>query len=232
MVKKTVNILPTPGSADLLEGFRRDHAQRHAKDINLTLRPSYLDLLEKLGNPHKKLPPVFHVAGTNGKGSTCAFLRAILEAAGHKVHVYTSPHLVRFHERIRIAGELISEEELADILGECRKLSGHGTITYFEAATAAAFYAFAKHPADFTILEVGLGGRLDATNVIEQPLASIINRISSDHRDYLGSSLTDIVREKAGIMRAAIPCFTAPQPDKDVLAVLQEVAAAKKTPLS
>jgi dihydrofolate synthase / folylpolyglutamate synthase len=219
-------------STDILESFRRDRARENRNDIDLTLRPEYLDLLAKLGNPHKKMPPVFHVAGTNGKGSTCAFLRAMLEAARYRVHVYTSPHLVRFHERIRIAGELISEEELREILGECRKLSAPGTITYFEAATAAAFYIFAKHPADFTILEVGLGGRLDATNVIEQPLVSIINRISGDHRDYLGSSLTDIAREKAGIMRATVPCFTVPQPDKDVLESLRQIAAEKNTPLS
>ena len=219
-------------SADILEGFRLDHARDHAGDINLTLRPDYLDLLAKLGNPHQKLPPVFHVAGTNGKGSTCAFLRAMLQAAGHKVHVYTSPHLVHFHERIRIRGELISEEELVGILNECRKHSKPGSISYFEAATAAAFYAFAKHPANYTILEVGLGGRLDATNIVDRPIASIINRISYDHRDYLGTSLTEISREKAGIMRAGVPCFTAMQPDQEVLRTLQDEAAAKQTSLS
>ncbi len=218
-------------SAELLESFRLDHARDHKGDINLSLRRDYLDLLAKLGNPHQKLPPVFHVAGTNGKGSVCAFLRAMLEAAGHKVHVYTSPHLVRFHERIRIAGELISEEELVEILSECRKFSVPGTITYFEAATAAAFYAFAKHPADFTILEVGLGGRLDATNVVERPIASIITRISYDHRDYLGTTLADIAREKAGIMRAGVPCYVASQPDQEVTEVLQTEAIAKQTGL-
>src|ERR1700760_2621668 len=142
-------------STDIIERFRLSYG----KDIDLTLRPAYRDLLAKLGDPHKKLPPVFHVAGTNGKGSTCAFLRAMLEAGGYKVHVYTSPHLVEFHERIRIACDLIREPELAGILQACQKFAKPGAITYFEAATAAALTAFARHPADFTIMEVGLGGR-------------------------------------------------------------------------
>src|ERR1700760_2642800 len=141
-------------STDIIERFRLSYG----KDIDLTLRPAYRDLLAKLGDPHKKLPPVFHVAGTNGKGSTCAFLRAMLEAQGYKVHVYTSPHLLRFHERIRIAGELISEEELTAILQEAEKLALPGQVSYFEAITAVAFAAFARHKADFTILETGLGG--------------------------------------------------------------------------
>jgi len=214
-------------SAAILERFRRDHA----KDINLTLRPAYRELLEKLGNPHQKLPPVFHVAGTNGKGSTCAFLRAVLEAAGYKVHVYTSPHLVRFHERIRVAGELIREEELASILEACEKASAPGAISYFEAGTAAAFVAFARHPADFTILETGLGGRLDATNVVDKPLATIITRLSYDHREYLGDTLKQIAREKAGIMRAHVPCFTAHQPDLQSLNTLRDAAKDIKAPL-
>jgi dihydrofolate synthase/folylpolyglutamate synthase len=196
--------------------------------VRYALEPAYLDLLAALGDPHKKLPPVIHVAGTNGKGSTCAFLRAILEAAGYRVHVYTSPHLVRFHERIRVAGELISEEELAEILGDCERLSDPGQVSDFEAGTAAAFVAFARHPADVAILEVGMGGRLDATNVIEKSAASVITRLSYDHCKYLGSTLAEIAREKAGIMRAGVPCFVAPQPQEESLASLRVVAARNR----
>jgi dihydrofolate synthase/folylpolyglutamate synthase len=215
------------GSAAILERFRVDYG----KDMDLTLRPAYHVLLDKLGNPHRRLPPVFHVAGTNGKGSTCAFLRAILEAAGYKVHVYTSPHLVRFHERIRLAGELIIEEELAEILATCEELAEPGGVSYFEAATAAAFVAFARHPADFVILEVGLGGRLDATNVIDKPLATLITRLSFDHRDYLGDTIEAIAREKAGIMRNGVPCFTMAQPDAGALQALRDAAFAVGAPL-
>ncbi|MDE1901919.1 MAG: bifunctional folylpolyglutamate synthase/dihydrofolate synthase [Alphaproteobacteria bacterium] len=210
-------------SQDILERFRT----QYGKDIDLTLRPAYRDLLAAMGNPQDKIPPVFHVAGTNGKGSTCAFLRAILEAAGYRVHVYTSPHLVRFHERIRVAGALIEESELAAILAQCEAVAAPGKVSYFEAATAAAFVAFARHPADFTILETGLGGRLDATNIVEKPLATIITRLSYDHRDYLGDSIAQIAREKAGIMRAGVPCFTAPQPEVEALATLRAAAAEK-----
>lgn len=219
-------------SSDILEQFRRDHARLHNTDINLTLRQSYRELLVKLGNPQDKIPAVFHVAGTNGKGSTCAFLRAMLEAAGYKVHVYTSPHLVTFHERIRLAGELISEKLLVDLLTECVELSTPGTISYFEAATAVAFAAFAQVPADFTILETGLGGRLDATNIVEKPLATLITRLSYDHRDYLGNSLTAIAGEKAGIMRPFVPCFSAPQPDQESHNVLATKAFSLKAPFS
>jgi dihydrofolate synthase/folylpolyglutamate synthase len=214
-------------SADILARFCR------ARDgqIRLALEPAYLNLLTKLGDPHRKLPPVFHVAGTNGKGSTCAFLRAILEAAGYRVHVYTSPHLVRFHERIRIAGKLIEEPELAEILGACERVAAPDKVSDFEVATAAAFVAFARHPADFTILEVGMGGRLDATNLVEKPLASIIARLSYDHCKYLGNTLTAIAREKAGIMKSGIPCFAASQPDAESIASLRGIAAEKGVPL-
>lgn len=204
----------------ILERFR----QNSARDIDLTLRPAYHALLARLGDPHKKVPPVFHVAGTNGKGSTCAFLRAMLEAAGYRVHVYTSPHLVRFHERIRVAGNLIEEGELATILEECERVADPGGVTYFEAATAAAFTAFARNSADFTILETGLGGRLDATNIIEKPLATVITRLSFDHREYLGTTMAQIAREKAGIMRRDVPCFSARQSDADSLTTLREAA--------
>ena len=214
-------------SATLLEHFR----QSYRKDIDLSLRPAYRALLEKLGSPHKRLPPVFHVAGTNGKGSTCAFLRAILEAAGYKVHVYTSPHLVSFHERIRVAGRLIDEATLTGILTECENLAEPGGVSYFEAATAAAFTAFARTPADFTILEVGLGGRLDATNVIERPHASLIARLSYDHREYLGDTLGKIATEKAGIMKTGVPCFIGAHNSEESIVALRRVAAEKRTPL-
>jgi dihydrofolate synthase/folylpolyglutamate synthase len=166
-------------SQTIIQRFRSSYG----KDIDLTLRPAYHDLLEKLGNPQDRLPPLFHVAGTNGKGSTCAFLRAMLETAGYKVHVYTSPHLVTIHERIRIAGKLIGEEELLELLVKAEKLAIPSGVSYFEAATAVAFSAFASHKADFTILETGLGGRLDATNIVKNPLATIITRLSYDHRE-------------------------------------------------
>ncbi len=211
-------------SADILERFR-------PYNIDLGLRQPYFDLLERLGSPHRHLPPVVHVAGTNGKGSTCAFLRAMVEAAGYKAHVYTSPHLVRFHERIRIAGALIGEDELVAILRDCERLAEPGAVTFFEATTAAAFVAFARHPADLVILEVGLGGRLDATNVIPTAAASAITRLSYDHCAYLGDTLTSIAREKAGIMKKGVPCFAAPQPAPEALNALREVAAERNAPL-
>jgi len=214
-------------SSVILERFRRGRGM----DIDLTLRQPYRDLLEKLGNPHLKLPPVVHVAGTNGKGSVCAFLRAAIEAAGYRVHVYTSPHLVTFHERIRIAGELIGEDELAEILGEVERLAEPGAITFFEAATAAAFAAFARHPADACLLEVGLGGRLDATNVIARPAATVITRLSFDHREYLGTTMAEIAREKAGIMRPGVPCFAGLQTSREALATLKDAVGALGAPL-
>ena len=215
-------------SQNIIQRFR----SAYGKDIDLTLRPAYHDLLKKLGNPQDRLPPVFHVAGTNGKGSTCAFLRAMLEASGYKVHVYTSPHLVSFHERIRIAGKLIGEEELVELLTEAEKLAIPGGVSYFEAATAVAFTVFARRPADFTILETGLGGRLDATNIIRKPLATIISRLSYDHREYLGNTIDKIAREKAGIMRHSVPCFAALQPDPLALQALREAAKVLQAPLS
>ncbi len=213
-------------ASDILDRFRRGHG----KDIDLTLRQPYRDLLARLGDPHLKLPPVVHVAGTNGKGSTCAFMRAAVEAAGYKAHVYTSPHLVSLHERIRIAGKLISEEDLAGILHECERLAEPGAITFFEAVTAAAFVAFARYPADLCILEVGLGGRLDATNVVPRPAATVITRLSYDHREYLGTTMAEIAREKAGIMRAQVPCYAAFQPSPEATVVLGERAASLHAP--
>ena len=165
-------------------------------------------LLDRLGRPQDALPPVFHVAGTNGKGSTVAFLRAALEASGHKVHAFTSPHLVRFNERIRIAGKLIEDDELAAILTEVIDAGPDIEPSFFEVAAAAAFVAFARTPADACILEVGLGGRLDATNVIEHPLVTGIANLALDHQQFLGNGLPDIAGEKAAIAKRGVPLVT------------------------
>jgi dihydrofolate synthase/folylpolyglutamate synthase len=176
-------------------------------------------LLAALGNPEKKLPPVIHVAGTNGKGSVCAFSRAILEAQGLKVHVYISPHLVWFHERIRLAGKLISEEELQYTLEECERFNEGKPITYFEITTAAAFLAFSRHKADALVLEVGMGGGWDATNVVSHPRATAITPVGFDHMDFFGNSLADIAAEKAGIIKRQVPVIVGPQDDipRDVI---------------
>ena len=165
-------------------------------------------VLDRLGRPQDRLPPVFHVAGTNGKGSTVAFLRAALEASGHSVHAFTSPHLVRFNERIRVGGRLIDDETLALLLTEVLDAGAGIEPSFFEVATAAALLAFARTPADACILEVGLGGRLDATNVIERPLVTGIANLALDHQQFLGSGLSDIAGEKAGIAKAAVPLLT------------------------
>lgn len=165
-------------------------------------------VLERLGRPQDKLPPVFHIAGTNGKGSTVAFLRAALEASGHTVHAFTSPHLVRFNERIRIAGRLIDDESLATLLSEVLDAGTGIEPSFFEVATAAALLAFARTPADACILEVGLGGRLDATNVIEHPLVTGITNLALDHQQFLGHGLSDIAAEKAAIAKPGVPLIT------------------------
>jgi dihydrofolate synthase / folylpolyglutamate synthase len=208
-------------------------ASLHLKRIDLSLE-RIERLLAALGHPEKKLAPVIHVAGTNGKGSTVAFLRAIFEAAGKRVHTYTSPHLVRFNERFRIGapgeGVLVSDEELSAALAECERANGDNDITLFEITTAAAFVLFASHPADVVLLEVGLGGRLDATNVIEHPLATVITPISVDHTDFLGDSLEEIAAEKAGILKRGAPAIVAAQP-RDALAVIERQAARLNAPL-
>ena len=165
-------------------------------------------LLEKLGRPQDRLPPVFHVAGTNGKGSTCAFLRAGLEAAGKKVHAFTSPHLVRYNERIRIAGKLIDDQLLAELMGRVLDANDEIGASLFEVNTAVAFLAFAQTPADACILEVGLGGRLDATNVIERPLVTGIASLGLDHQAFLGNKMVDVAAEKAGIAKRGVPLVT------------------------
>ncbi len=176
-------------------------------------------LLEKLGNPERQLPEIVHIAGTNGKGSTQAMIRAGLEAEGLKVHAYTSPHLAKFHERIRLAGELISEEKLTEVLAECMEVNDGDEITYFEITTCAGFLAMSRVEADYTLLEVGLGGRLDTTNVVEAPRLTIITPISLDHQGYLGDTLEEIAFEKAGILKQGVPCIVGPQPDvvRDVI---------------
>ena len=182
----------------------------HPKKIDLAL-DRILRLLHALGDPQLKLPPVIHVAGTNGKGSACAFSRAMLEAQGLKVHVHTSPHLVRFHERIRIAGELISEEELCAILEEVEEVNDGAPITFFEITGAAMFLAFSRHPADALVLEVGLGGKYDATNVIPEPAMTIIQPVGLDHQEFLGNNIAAIAAEKAGIIKPGVPVVIGPQ---------------------
>jgi dihydrofolate synthase/folylpolyglutamate synthase len=198
----------------------------HPKLIDLSLGRS-VRLLERLGDPHKRLPPVIHVAGTNGKGSTIAFMRAILEAAGLGVHVYTSPHLVRFHERIRLAapggGRLIDEAVLVEALERCERANGGEPITFYEITTAAAFLLFNEHPADVVLLETGLGGRLDTTNVIDHPACTVVTPVSLDHAEYLGDTVTKIAGEKAGIFKRGAPAVIAPQ-EPEPTAVLEAAA--------
>ncbi|WP_412564455.1 bifunctional folylpolyglutamate synthase/dihydrofolate synthase [Thalassobius sp. MITS945101] len=201
----------------------------HPKIIDLTLDRVWR-LLDALDNPQNALPPVIHIAGTNGKGSTQAMIRAGLEAAGNTVHAYTSPHLARFHERIRLAGDLISEVHLTEILDECYAKNDGGNITYFEITTCAGLLAFARTPADYTLLEVGLGGRLDATNVIDQPELTIITPISIDHEQFLGNTLTKIAGEKAGIIKRGVPCVVGPQPE-EAMDVIEATAARLGAPL-
>jgi dihydrofolate synthase/folylpolyglutamate synthase len=205
----------------------------HPKRIELSLE-RIERLLAALGNPQFKLPPVIHVAGTNGKGSTVAFLRAILEAAGERVHVYTSPHLVRINERYRIGraggGRFVDDDTLASALEECEANNGGAPITVFEMETAAGFLLFSRNPADVLLLEVGLGGRLDATNVVAHPLASVITRLSFDHHEFLGDSIEQIAAEKAGILKRGVPAVIAAQPDA-ALRVIERQAARVKAPL-
>ena len=187
-------------------------------------------LLARLGNPHLSLPPVLHVAGTNGKGSTCAFLRSAIEAAGLRAHVYTSPHLVRFNERIRIAGTLIADEDLAPLLEEVLDKGGDLNASFFEVTTAAAFLAFSRTPADACIIEVGLGGRLDATNVSQRPAATGIAQLGIDHQSFLGDTAEAIAAEKAGIAKPDVPLVTMSYPDPVAITVAA-VAATRGAPV-
>lgn len=201
----------------------------HPKVIDLSLERMQR-LLDCLGNPENSLPPVIHVAGTNGKGSTCAFLRSMLEANGDSVHVYSSPHLVRFHERIRLSGALVSESQLDDALNRVETANAGAEITFFEITTVAAMVLFSEHSADYLVLEVGLGGRLDTTNVIPRAIASVITPIAVDHEGFLGSDISGIAREKAGIFKRLTPAICAEQAD-NVRAVLEEEATKLAVPL-
>ena len=216
--------MSTPSSDVILERMMA----LHPKIIDLTLDRMWR-LLDALGNPQNGLPPVIHIAGTNGKGSTQAMIRAGLEAAGKTVHAYTSPHLARFHERIRVAGQLISEPDLAAVLEECHAANGGEEITYFEITTCAAILAFSRSRADYTLLEVGLGGRLDATNVID-PALTVITPVSVDHQQYLGETLAEIAGEKAGIIKRLVPCVVGPQ-QGPALEVIEDRAAKLGAPL-
>src|SRR5215207_481 len=205
----------------------------HPKRIDLSL-DRIQRILDRLGHPERKIPPVIHVAGTNGKGSTIAFMRAVLEASGRSAHVYTSPHLVRFNERFRLgapgAGKLVGDEVLADVLLECERANGAEPITVFEIETAAAFLLFSRHPADVTLLEVGLGGRLDATNVIDKPRACAITPVSMDHLEFLGDTIEKIAAEKAAILKRDVPAAIAAQ-SAAVLAVIEDEARRVHAPL-
>jgi dihydrofolate synthase/folylpolyglutamate synthase len=201
----------------------------HPKIIDLTLDRVWR-LLDALGNPQDRLPPVVHIAGTNGKGSTQAMILAGLQGAGHVVHAYTSPHLARFHERIRLAGAFITEDALTALLDECYAANGGVPITYFEITTCAALLAMARTPADFTLLEVGLGGRLDATNVVAAPRLTIITPVSMDHEAYLGNTVAKIAGEKAGIIKRGVPVVVGPQTE-DGLAVIERQAARLGAPI-
>lgn len=196
----------------------------HPKVIDLSL-DRVLRLLAALGHPQDQLPPVIHVAGTNGKGSVVAFLAAIFAAHGLRCHVFTSPHLIRFHERIVVAGKEIAEGPLVDLLEECERVNAGAPITFFEITTAAALLAFARTPADITLLETGLGGRLDATNVVARPAATVLTPIALDHQSFLGETLSAIAAEKAGILKEKTPCVSARQ-NADAAAVIRSRAAA------
>jgi dihydrofolate synthase/folylpolyglutamate synthase len=218
-----------------MDGARSDHPGVQAQLDRLTLRspgPDVLGLdrvsrlLAKLGDPHLSLPPVLHVAGTNGKGSTCAHLRAAIEAAGMTAHVYTSPHLVRFNERIRIAGKLIEDQALADLLEEVLDAGEGITASFFEITTAAAFLAFGRTPADACIIEVGLGGRLDATNVIPHPIVCGIAQLGLDHQFFLGDTIEQIAAEKAGIAKQGVPLVTFAYPPSQAAEVERVAQAA------
>ena len=201
----------------------------HPKVIDLTLDRVWR-LLAALDNPQDRLSPVIHLAGTNGKGSTQAMMRAGLEASGAQVHAYTSPHLARFHERIRLAGALISEAALTEVLDRCYAANDGENITYFEITTVAGLLAFAETEADYTLLEVGLGGRLDATNVIDAPALTVITPVDLDHQQFLGETLPEIAGEKAGIIKRGVPCVVGPQHD-EAMAVIERQAERLGAPL-
>ena len=217
------------GSPEMIDSVLERLSRLHPKIIDLSLTRVHT-LLDRLNHPERRLPPVIHVAGTNGKGSTIAAMRAVLEAAGKVVHVYTSPHLVRFAERVRIAGQIPSDEAMIGLLEEVEAVNGSEPITFFEITTVAALLAFARFPADVLLLETGLGGRLDATNVVDRPAATVITPIGLDHQQFLGDTITAIAGEKAGIIKPGVPCFMAAQ-DRDVMRVLADRATEMNAPM-
>jgi dihydrofolate synthase/folylpolyglutamate synthase len=219
-------------NADLQKKLSYLYTLGRGVKLDLGFRQQYLDLLSKLGNPHLTLPPTIHVAGTNGKGSTIAFLRAILEASGYKVHAYTSPHLIKFNERIRLAGQLIDDSTLESLVDETvNHINKQQDLSFFEITTAMAFAAFSRTPADILLLETGLGGRLDCTNVIQNPLLTIITPIGLDHQEFLGSTLEQITLEKAGIMKNGTPCIAAHQTETAIRETLKKAADNKNIQL-
>lgn len=224
---------PAPAPADPKEDKLGLILQRlttlHPKAIDLSL-DRIRALLAKLGDPHLRLPPVFHVAGSKGKGSTTAFLRAMLEAAGYRVHAYTSPHLVRFNERIHLAGRLIDDARLIELLEQCERVNDGAPITFFEITTAAAYLAFAEVPADIVLLETGLGGIADTTNVIPQPALTALTPIGIDHVAFLGDTIAKIAVNKAGILKHGVPCVVGPQPS-EAIEVIEARADETKSPL-
>ena len=219
-----------PPIADILDRL----AKLHPKLIDLSL-DRMTGALSRLGDPHLALPPVIHVAGTNGKGSTSAFARALLEASGRTVHVYTSPHLVKFNERFCLGapggGKLVDDETLADILLEVERVNAGQAITQFEITTIAGLMLFARHPADAVILEVGMGGRFDATNVVPRPAVSVITPVSIDHAEFLGDTIGKIAGEKAGILKRGRPAVIARQ-EPEAMAVIEAAADATRSRLS
>ena len=225
----TASAAKPPPLGELVARLSALHPARIDLDLQRMKR-----LLERLDHPEHKLPPVIHVAGTNGKGSTVAYLRAILEAATLRVHVYTSPYLVRINECYRLGriggGALVDDDELRSALEHCERVNAGEPITIFEIETAVAFYLFAQHPADVVLLEVGLGGRLDATNVIDKPLASVIAPVSMDHTEFLGDTLMAIAREKAGIIKRGVPVICAEQ-EPEATAVIEQCARRLHAPL-
>lgn len=211
-------------SPETIEAALTRLARLHPKKIDLSL-DRIERLLDALGRPQDRLPPAIHIAGTNGKGSTAAFLKALFEAAGERVHVYTSPHLVRFNERIMLAGETVGDDRLRDAFARCEAANDDQPITFFEITTAAAFLLFAETPGDRLILETGLGGRVDATNVLPAPDVTVITPVSLDHKEFLGDTLAAIAAEKAGIIKRSRPVVVGPQHDEALDAILARAGA-------
>lgn len=211
------------------EALVEELLKNHPKGFDLSLG-RILGLLEKLDNPHKRIPPAIHVAGTNGKGSTLAFARAILESAGYKVHVHTSPHLVNWGERYRLAGKLVDDETLADAIARAADANAGTPITVFEIMSAVMFILFSEHDADYSLVEVGLGGRADATNVIEKPIVCAITPVALDHQAYLGDTIAKIAYEKAGIIKRETPVVVALQ-DDNARDMIEDVALKTPAPV-